>query len=114
MDVNVYTPEEISNDTIKQKIINKESFTIEKVEAMRFASTVETIEKIIESNGLKCRVYTVGRIATAGASIFGGITGVVGVLSSAAIAAHNIATWNPDYEIGKNFFGSSIHVEYKK
>lgn len=114
MDVNVYTLQEISNDQILEKIKSKESFIIEKVEAMRFISTVETLENLIESQGLKCRIYTIGRIATAGATAVGGVTGILGLFSGIAIAAHNIVTWNPDYEIGKNILGSSIHVTYKK
>ncbi|AQZ33436.1 hypothetical protein BHQ29_09140 [Pseudomonas sp. LPH1] len=114
MDVNVYTLHEISNEQIEQKIKNKESFIIEKVEAMRFSSAIETLERIIEAQGLTCRIYTIGRLAAAGATIFGGLTGAVGALSSIAIAAHNIATWNPDYELGKNIIGSSIHVTFKK
>lgn len=114
MDVNVYTAHEISNEQIKQKIKNKESFIIEKVEAMRFTSTIKTIECLIEAQGLKCRTYTIGRVAAAGATIFGGVTGALGILSGVAIAAHNIATWDPDYEIGKDMFSASIHVSYKK
>jgi len=114
MDVNVYKISEISNEKILEKIKKKESFILEKVESIKFHSTIETLERLIESQGLKCRIYTFGRIATAGASVAGGVTGVLGALSGIAIAAHNIATWNPDYEIAKNFFGSSIHITYKK
>ncbi|PAU63662.1 hypothetical protein [Pseudomonas indica] len=114
MDVNVYTLQEISNDQILEKIKNRESFIIEKLEPMRFSSTVDTLEKLIESEGLKCRVYTIGRIATAGATALGGVTAALGLFSGIAIAAHNIATWNPDYEIAKNIFGATIHVNYKK
>ncbi|PAU59198.1 hypothetical protein BZL41_16995 [Pseudomonas sp. PIC25] len=114
MDVNVYSLQEISNEQILEKIKNKESFVIEKVDSVKYSPTIEALEKIIESQGLKCRVYTIGRIATAGVTAFGGVTGAIGLLSGIAIAAHNIATWNPDYEIGKNILGSNIHVTYKK
>lgn len=114
MDVNVYNINEISNEKILEKIKNKESFILEKVESIKFHSAVETLERLIESQGLKCRIYTPGRIAAAGATVAGGVTGILGFLSGIAIAAHNIATWNPDYEIAKNLFGSSIYVNYKK
>ncbi|WP_090263233.1 MULTISPECIES: hypothetical protein [Pseudomonas] len=114
MDVNVYSLNEISNEKILEKIKKKESFILEKVDSMKFNSAIETLERLIESQGFKCRIYTSGRIAAAGATVAGGFTGIFGALSGIAIAAHNIATWNPDYEIAKNFFGSSIHVTYKK
>lgn len=114
MDVNVYDLNEISNELVLEKIKKKESFTLQKIDPMRFHSAVETLERLIESQGLKCRIYTLGRIAAAGATVAGGATGLLGALSGIAIAAHNIATWNPDYEIAKNIFGSSIHVTYKK
>ncbi|WP_236201240.1 hypothetical protein [Pseudomonas pseudonitroreducens] len=114
MDINVYNINEISNEKIIEKIKKKESFTLANIESIKLHSTVETLERLIESQGLKCRIYTFGRIAAAGASVAGGVTGLLGALSGIAIAAHNIATWNPDYEIAKNLFASSIHVTYKK
>lgn len=114
MDVNVYKLNEISNEKIIEKIKKKESFILEKVDSIKLHSTVETLERLIESQGFKCRIYTLGRVAAAGATVAGGVTGLLGALSGIAIAAHNIATWNPDYEIAKNLFGSSIHVTYKK
>lgn len=81
---------------------------------MKFYAAIETLERLIESQGLKCRIYTFGRIAAAGASVAGGVTGLLGALSGIAIAAHNIATWNADYEVAKNLLASTIHVTYKK
>lgn len=114
MDVNVYTAAEASNDQLAIKIKNRESFIIEEIKLNRFASTVKTLEKIIESQGLKCRIYTTGRIATTGLAFLGGWSAIAGVVSGATIAAHNIATWNPDYEIGKDLTSSKITVTYKK
>ena len=42
---------------------------------MKFSATVENLERLIEKQGLKCRIYTSGRIAAAGDSVAGGITG---------------------------------------
>jgi len=39
---------------------------------------------------------------------------VVGLLSGIGISLHNVATFNPDYEIGKNKINGSITVTYKK
>jgi hypothetical protein len=68
----------------------------------------------IEPAGLKCRVYTKGRIAAAGASLLGGITGAAGIASAISIAAHNLATYNPDYEIVKHLVDNTLSVFYKK
>lgn len=114
MDVNVYDINDISNEKILEKIKKKESFILTNVSPMKLPSAVETLERLIESQGFKCRIYTLGRIAAAGVSVAGGVTGILGALSGIAIAAHNIATWNPDYEIAKNPLKSSIHVSYKK
>jgi len=71
------------------------------------------LERMIEAVSLRCRIYTRGRVASAGASFFGGITGVVGVASVVSLAAHNLFTYNPDYELGKNYIDHTISVTYK-
>lgn len=72
---------------------------------------VMVLEERIEAKGLKCRIYTEYRAAgIAGEVLLGG----VGALVGAGIAVHNLATWDPDYEIGKNKLDSSITVTYKK
>lgn len=76
--------------------------------------TIEELEHMIEDRGLSCRVYTKGRLAAAGASVFGGVTGVLGLASAIGIAAHNIATYNPDYELAKDIINNSITVSYMK
>lgn len=77
-------------------------------------STIRILETTIESAGLKCRVYTQGRIAAAGATFLGGATGFAGMFATLGIAAHNLATYNPDYEIVKHVVDGSISVRYKK
>lgn len=114
MDVNVFSAKELSNEQIKQKIKNRESFTIDKISWERFTATVDTLEKIIEAEKLKYRTYTVGRVVSIGASALGGVTALLGLASGAAIAVHNLVTWGPDYEIGKNRIESKISVTYKK
>jgi len=68
------------------------------------------IENAIESRGMSCRVYTRNRSIAATASIWTPL----GALSFIGIAAHNLATYNPDYEIGKAIIDHKIYVEYKK
>lgn len=55
-------------------------------------------------------VYTAGRIAALGV---GAITIVGGVAAGLTIAAHNIATYNPDYETAK-FYPTMLAITYKK
>lgn len=91
-------------------ISEKKSFKIKEIESDFFGDTVENLEKLIESQGLTCRVYTAGRIAALGVCA---ITIVGGVAAGLTIAAHNIATYNPDYEIA-NFYPTTLAITYKK
>lgn len=110
MDISVYSASELSNEEISSMIVKKKSFKIKEIESDFFGDTVETIEKLIESQGFTCRVYTAGRIAALGV---GAITIVGGVAAGLTIAAHNIATYNPDYEIAK-FYPTTLAITYKK
>ncbi|WP_370611527.1 hypothetical protein [Klebsiella aerogenes] len=78
-----------------------------------FNNTVRSCEALIEKNDLSCRVYTEYRSASVTSS-FWGPTFLIGVASSLAIGAHNVATWNPDYEIGKNYLTRSLSIRWKK
>ena len=78
------------------------------------SEAVSIIEKAIEEAGMSCRIYTKGRIAAAGASVVGGVTGVLVVASAVAIAAHNLATWDPDYEIAKHVVDNKVSVSFMK
>lgn len=111
MDIGVYSASEISNENISSMISEKRSFKIKNIEADFFADTVETIEKLIESQGLKCRVYTAGRITALGVSA---LSIVGGVAAGLTIAAHNLATFNPDYEIAKLYATKTLAITYKK
>lgn len=88
------------------------SFTISTPNLNRIA---EMLEKIIERINLRCRIYTENRAAAIGATLIPtGVTQAVGIASAVGIAAHNLATFNPDYEIGKNIMSNQINVTYKK
>lgn len=105
--------EDLNTEVLATLIRSKQSFEVVGLSG-RLSSAVTTVENRIESQGLKCRIYTFGRIAAAGGSFFGGITGVIGLASAAGIAAHNLATFNPDYEIAKYPIDNRIVVKYKK
>ncbi|MFZ7308576.1 hypothetical protein ACLSY1_10680, partial [Avibacterium avium] len=72
------------------------------------------VEAFIERNGFTCRVYTENRAAGMGAALFSGVGTVIGAATAIGIAAHNLATYNPDFEVGKNLLDKKINVTYKK
>lgn len=105
------TYEDLDSNKVKSLIENHNSFEIVGLSG-RMGSAVSKIEGLIESQGLSCRIYTYGRVAAAGGSLFGGITGVLGLASAIGMAAHNIATYNPDYEIAKHQIDNKLSVNY--
>ena len=100
---------EINSGRIDDLISSKSSFQI--VGVNDIGDIVKLLEGRIEAKGLKCRVYTEYRAAGLAAEA---LAGGVGVVVAAGIAVHNVVTWNPDYEIGKNKLNSSVSVTYKK
>lgn len=105
--------EEIGSERTSRLINEKQSFEIVGLSG-RMGSAVSQIENLLEPKGLSCRVYTYGRIAAAGGSFFGGVTGAIGIASAIGIAAHNLATYNPDYEISKHLVDNKLTITYKK
>lgn len=97
-----------SND-ISRAILNKQSFVIYNVSDM--TKLVESLEHFIESNDMSCRIYTRNRAVAAGVGLF---SLGAGIATLAGIAAHNLATYNPDWELGKDFGGNQLYVTYKK
>jgi hypothetical protein len=79
----------------------------------KMKEAVIILEGLIERKKMTCRVYTANRSALAAGSLFGGITGIVGLASTLAIAAHNVATLNPDYEIAKHKLDDKLSVNAK-
>ncbi|MBO0612068.1 hypothetical protein [Thiothrix fructosivorans] len=115
MDINVYPIREISDDKIKQMIRGNKSFVLDNIDRTSFSDATSTVEKLIESEGLKCRVYTKGRAAAMGAAAIPISPTVIGGWAAGLfIAAHNIATWDPDYEVAKNIATGSLTITYKK
>ena len=115
MDIGVYSIKSVSNEKIRSFIEDKKSFILEDIEVLNMSEAIETLEKEIESNGLSCRVYLKGRAATmAAAAIPISPTVLGGWAAGIAIGIHNLATWNPDYEIAKNPATGTLTVTYKK
>ena len=103
----------ISSEATREMVRSHETFEIVGLSG-RMSSAVSAIENLIEAQGMSCRVYTYGRVAAAGGSFFGGITGALGIASAVGMAVHNIATYNPDYEIAKHVVDNKLTVKYKK
>ena len=81
----------------------RKSFEVVNVPAFRQSDAVAIVENRIEALGLTCRVYQKGRFALS----------LLYPISWIGLAAHNLATFNPDYEIRKEF-KTGIVVTYKK
>ncbi len=115
VDILRFTSDELEEEKLKKLIKQKQSFQI--VTVKNIGHTVNKIEGAIEREGLKCRVYTENR-----SSLLAGfipnplypLTFFAATGAATASALHNIATFNPDYEIGKNIIKSTINVTYKK
>lgn len=100
---------ELSKELLDHLLDKSGSFTVRAVGDL--SEVVSQLEMRIEEKAMTCRVYTENRaIAASGALIFP----VVGLPSVALIAAHNAATWDPHYEIGKNKFNNTVSVTNKK
>lgn len=88
------------------------SFEIVDVKIGKQGTVVNIVERTIEANGMKCRVRTNGRGFAAAALAIPTLGG--SLAAGAAIAAHNISTANPDYEVIKEMIGSDVRVIYFK
>ncbi len=72
----------------------------------------QMVKQAIEQQRMRCRVYTRDRVAAVAGSAL--ISGGVGTLSLMGIAAHNLMTFDPDYEIGRDIISNKLYVEFKK
>lgn len=113
VDIENYTSDDLTSEELSSLIEAKKSFKIVAVKNIGFV--VSNIESAIEKRGLSCRVYSEFRSVAMGAvaiptpvTVLGGLAAMVGT------AAHNLATFSPDYEIGKNKIKNTVTVIYKK
>lgn len=91
-----------SNDEVLEYINKCENFH---VEGERQKSIVEQVEKLLEDKGYTVRIKTKGREATL---LFPPLIAITAALQ----VGHTIATWDPDWVIYKNVFGSKVEVKY--
>ena len=124
MDILKFTSDELTDEKLKELIVKKESFCVVAVKNMSY--TVNKIEGAIEKQSLRCRVYMENRSALIGGALAASLVPnpiwpatFIASLAGAASATvgtvvHNIATYDTDYEIGKNPIKSKITVTFKK
>lgn len=98
-------------DSLLPALIDRRaSFEVWQVDSESMFDAVGQIEAAIESQRLTCRIYTKGRILAAAAGIFSFGAGIAALIG---IAAHNVLTRNPDYEICRDLANSRLSVVFK-
>lgn len=110
IDIQKFTADEITLEKLDTLVMRRESFQV--VAVSNIGAVVEKIEGRIEKADLKCRVYSEYRSASMAASF--SPAALFGIGSALAIGVHNLATFNPDYEIGKNKVAGTVTVLFKK
>ena len=112
----IFTQHEATSRKIAELVKDHKSFKIIQIEkGGDFVDLANKIEEVIESVGYTCRVYIAYRRAfMAVGFIPSPVTWGIGIASALAIAAHNIVTYDPDYEISKDFAKSTITVSYQR
>ena len=111
VDYSTHNIEDIQ-EKVRAFVLLKESFGIVNVAFGKQSQVVDLIEREIESAGFSCRVRTANRgwaVAALTVATLGGAAA-----AGAAIAAHDLATKDSDYEVIKEMFGSDVAVEYQK
>lgn len=97
---------------VENCVRDRQSFSVINVDFGKQSTAVEIVENAIESAGLSCRVRTANRgwaVAALSVATLG-----TGALAAAAIAGHDLATKNPDYEVLKEMIGSNVAAIYQK
>ncbi len=97
-------------DDITAAIRRRETFEVGGCHG-RMSEAVQFVERAIGGEGLRSRVYTKGRYAAMAPALIGS---PIGVFAAIGMAAHHIATWDPDYEIMKRPIDKMLRVSYVK
>lgn len=96
-----------SYEELESLIKEKESFLVVGA-TKKILKYCSELEEIIESEGMTCRIYTKGRSWLSGVAAFATFGGTI-----ALQAAHNIATKNPDWKIGRDIVNNQIEVVFR-
>lgn len=110
IDLPRYTADELTLEKLDALVARHESFQV--VTVSNISATVKKVEGRIEKAGLRCRVYTEYRSASMAATFTPAAPWGLG--AAVGIGLHNLATLNPDYEIGKNKIAGTLTVKYVK
>ena len=106
---------------ISNLLSNRSSFEVIGLRG-QFTKSVGIVEKKIEGLGMKCRVKVDAKGALAQGGVLGALMGAASLPASVLLAAaatvvsagHTLATYNPDYEIIKDYVNKKLKVIYKK
>jgi hypothetical protein len=87
-----------------------------------FNAGIKYIEAHIEHLGLTCRIKVDAKGALAQGGVLGALMAaaslpagvVLGAAATVVSAGHALATYNPDYEIIKDYVNKKLKVVYKK
>ena len=110
----IYTQHEATPRKITELVKDRKSFKITKI-GKDFFEFSQKIEKIVEDAGYKCRLYTGNRAACMAVGFIPTpVTIGMGIFVALGIAVHNMATYNPDYEIRRHPLDSEIAVSYQR
>ena len=87
-----------------------------------FMAGIKVVETKIESLGLKCRVTSDVKSTVVQGGALGAVFSVlttpatltIATLTAVAGVGHALVTYNPDYEILKDYVNKKLRVTYKK
>ncbi|MBC6624645.1 hypothetical protein [Pseudomonas sp.] len=106
---------------IESLVKSKASFEIHGLRG-NFMAGIKLVETKIESQGLKCRVKSDVKSAVVQGGALGAVFSILTTPATLTIAAltatagvgHTLVTYNPDYEIIKDYVNKRLKVVYKK
>ena len=91
-------------------IDQRQSFRVRAVDWEQLLACCRWVEEHIDAVDMDSRVYTKGRVAAAAVGV---VSFGAGMAVLAGIAAHNILTLNPDYEICRDLANQQLWVRYQ-
>lgn len=96
---------------VKQLIAARQSFEVWGVNIDNMPQVTETLETTIEGAHLTCRIYSKGRWMAAAAGLF---YPPAAIAILAGMVIHNAATYDPNYEICRDWANNKFTVLNKK
>lgn len=83
---------------------------------------IKLVETKIEALGMKCRIRSDMKATIAQGVFIEGLIGAaflppgiaIGAIAAAATVGHQLTTYNPDYEVIKEYVNKELTVSYKK